>query len=477
MHEIITISVSHRANHLATQFFNCQEASLYDNKNDSEKSIFLNPIVDRLSKTVSYYPRALLWDAKTGTGSLGKHQYFNEDDYYNFDDGDNNNVEKNESSDIMITHPRINRSEYQMALDSGSKLPVLTPSITRYWSDYSKLIYQPKSLNTLRNWYHDVEEPNLPDYENLGERKFNDYIIGYDEFNDNYSMDFFDDNFHYQLEQCDSLQGFQMITDLDSAWGGFSTALLLELRNELPKSVVYTWGLNEDDPLTGTVTKDQMITRANLHKLSNKLRASINLKQESDLFIPLYEPPNTSNWELSGMLCKIFDTVNSLFSQSNMDQRRSMDYLAECIKDGDEVRNIVSNITSTDCTDLQYSFYPRVKPLKTRRNDDSLHIFSKASITRTMEINHKSNDLKELFTYPYSPSDTIPIAFRKVSEFTVDLESTEVCRDVYQQWHDIVSKYFRHDSDREELKDELATVSSNYEFGWYDDEDSGDDDY
>lgn len=37
-------------------------------------------------------------------------------------------------------------------------------------------------------------------------------------------------------------------------------------------------------------------------------------------------------------------------------------------------------------------------------------------------------------------------------------------------------RYFKNDSDREELKNELSDYASAYESGWYEDEDSGDDD-
>ena len=49
------------------------------------------------------------------------------------------------------------------------------------------------------------------------------------------------------------------------------------------------------------------------------------------------------------------------------------------------------------------------------------------------------------------------------------------CRDVFNHWSDYVSRRFRFDEDREELKDELSTMAAAYEIGWYDDEDSGDD--
>ena len=52
MHEVVTISVSQRANHLTTQFFNIQEGYLQLSKEQqvNDSKIFLNSVVDKVSK-------------------------------------------------------------------------------------------------------------------------------------------------------------------------------------------------------------------------------------------------------------------------------------------------------------------------------------------------------------------------------------------------------------------------------------------
>lgn len=61
-------------------------------------------------------------------------------------------------------------------------------------------------------------------------------------------------------------------------------------------------------------------------------------------------------------------------------------------------------------------------------------------------------------------------------EFVLELESSEKNRDIFKHWNEFVVRYFKNDSDREELKNELSDYASAYESGWYEDEDSGDDD-
>lgn len=77
-------------------------------------------------------------------------------------------------------------------------------------------------------------------------------------------------------------------------------------------------------------------------------------------------------------------------------------------------------------------------------------------------------------TYPWTPPDTTPEKFQDGISL-VELSVTEKTRDVFKQWLDMVSKYLRYDSDREELKEQLGTLASQYEYGWYDDDESGDD--
>lgn len=47
------------------------------------------------------------------------------------------------------------------------------------------------------------------------------------------------------LEECDQLQGLQMLTSTDDAWGGFAARYLDRIRDELGKTSAWVWGLEE----------------------------------------------------------------------------------------------------------------------------------------------------------------------------------------------------------------------------------------
>lgn len=470
MQEIITLSVSHRANHLTTQFFNCQEQSLYNPGNEGiDPSINLNPTIDRISRTVSYTPRALLWEARMGTGSLGTYQYIPETQDFYDSINDNN---KNLGNQLIKTNDRIPRSDYQNALDSNGSLPKLTKENTKYWSDYNKLIYQPLSFNTLKDWYHDVENPNFPDYHNLKQKQFEHFTQGVQEFA-KCKDEFFDHNFRLALEECDTLQGLNIVTDSDSGWGGFTTGLLEEIRDEIPKSNILTWAFCEEDLLTGSKTL-----------VANKIRSINSFRKESDLVLPILADVNgLSNWEIGGRTCRLFDTISALFSQTDLNQKRSMAHLIDCLTAGDEMKNIVTSIKESN-SDLSYSFLDKMNPYG-KNKSKKYHQFDYALITRGTKVQNKESkppgnstvlrELREFHVPAYNPSDTVPVEFASNMAGSINFEVTEQNRDVFKHWADYVSRYFRFDDDREELKDDLETTATAYEEGWYDDEDSGDD--
>ena len=77
MSEVITLSLSQRANHLVTHLYNNQEAHLPYSKTatvDYDNSVFLSTSKNP-NGTVNYSPRSLNYDLTRGYGSLGKYEY------------------------------------------------------------------------------------------------------------------------------------------------------------------------------------------------------------------------------------------------------------------------------------------------------------------------------------------------------------------------------------------------------------------
>lgn len=454
MHEVLSLSIGHRANHLATQFFNCEERKLYSRSaQENDFSVHLNPSHDKLNKTVSYAPRALLWEEKAGFGSLATYQYAQPEDYYFSGD-----EKKPKEGNIIWTSPKLSKSKYQAALDSGGTVPELNSDTAKYWSDYNRLIYAPSSFNTLQDWHHDVSKPDLPDFKGLDVHKFDSYELGVQEFQENYLQEFFDGNLHTQLEQCDTLQGINTISSLDSAWSGFSSSLLVELRNELPKSTIFAWNYYDESA---------RFSRAAVSSLECKIQSTVVSGEEADLVFPLAIKSGLSDWEQAGCTCRVLDTLNCVFSQRN--GRRSMDNVKNCVAMSDLNRNFVSSIFEQE----EHSYFASSPVFKNSRAEP--HIFSKSAITRGPIKESTINDGRTLHTFEFLPSDTVPQRYREPAQYTLELATSDRCRDVFLYWREIASKYLRSAVEGEDLIDNLGTLAAAYEYGWYDDEDSGDD--
>ncbi|SCU82500.1 LADA_0C05798g1_1 [Lachancea dasiensis] len=462
MREVISISASHRTNHVLTQFYNCQEQSLHSADAENDPTVFLNPTVDRISKTVSYAPRAILWDANGGAGSLGVHQYSETKDYYY--DAHHKPEETDPNIKLIHTQPRIPQSEYQTALDLGLPLPELDDKNTVFWSDYAKLVFGPANLNFLNDWYHNVQDPSCPDFHNLHQTLFDNFDVGLHEFKTNHATQFFDQQLHSQLESCDGLQAINLLSEVDNGWGGFSSSLLVEMRDELPKTDVISWGFNNDDVLT--LNQPIHSTRTKFQMICNKIRSSLALVRDSTLHFPIYSSPHESLWRSAGSTMLLFDAVNSVGSYQGEAKNTSLGYLIGALTHDEPHRNILSGLTAEE---HDFSFYSRVPKYRTSGSQ----IYSKLSIARGSTPT--SENKATINTSEWLPSDTIPAEYRTNSCYSVDLSVTEKPRDIFKNWFDLVSRHFKYDSDREELKEELGSLAALYEEGWYDDDDSGDD--
>ena len=57
--------------------------------------------------------------------------------------------------------------------------------------------------------------------------------------------DLLDRDLRLFAEESDQIQGFQIFTGTDDAWGGFSTSYVDNLRDEFGKTSIWLWGLED----------------------------------------------------------------------------------------------------------------------------------------------------------------------------------------------------------------------------------------
>ncbi|KAL8789968.1 MAG: hypothetical protein Q9213_000854 [Squamulea squamosa] len=292
MHEIVTLQLGHRANYLTTHFWNAQE-SYFDYDTSEEPSTIDHDVHFRAGQGPkgedTYTPRTLIYDLKGGFGTLRKWG-----DLYDTGDTDTDTQNLWEGSVVKQQDRPISQSAYQKALDEGlDEPPKLSPQTVRYWSDFARVFYHPRSI------------VQINDYE-LGSTivPFEKWDSGEELFSKlDKDHDLLDRDVRPWVEECDQMQAIQIFASADDAWGGFASKYVESLRDEYGKTQLWFWGL-EDQVGQGQRAK-QLIRIVNT---AQSLRAISTL---ASMYVPLaapsYIPPHveldrSSQWHVSGLL-------------------------------------------------------------------------------------------------------------------------------------------------------------------------------
>lgn len=466
MHEVLTLSLSPSANNLITHFFNAQESYL-DYTVSSKKqlintSIYLKPRL--IGNSVNFSPRALIWDYKTGFGALGQFEYAQNSDSSNHD------------AQVIQTNSKISKNEYQIALDSGLKLPKLNKNSIKYWSDFNRLIYEPKSFNSLKNWDFDpVKYPNgklYKDYQDDSKiREFKDFEVGVKEWKESNGIEFLEEKYRKSLEETDLLNGLNIVNELDTAWAGFTNELLAELRDDYnPKSEIFNF----------VIFNGQSNFELSNHELISRIKSFIALRQKSSLMVPLSNK-DSNLWYSSAYQNLVFESIQILNSRNS--NNISFNQFKNELIYGSNERNIISSINA-EINGNPINFTDKFFQTKKKSTNDPLK-FSETTIKRPqVKPNDENNRERKLFTETTHYSDLkfpTPDSFpddiiNKNDDLNIKLTIDTQPRALLLEWKTFVSKMLRDSDERSELIDELATLAQEYENEWYHSDDEEYDD-
>lgn len=126
-------------------------------------------------------------------------------------------------------------SAYTQSLDAGGDAAALTPAMVRYWTDFSRVYYHPRSLIEVG------DEPEGPDAESDLSWAAGDALFAALDR----EHDVLDRDLRPFLEEADHMQGLQVLSTVDDAWGGFAARYLERLRDEYGKTTLWLWALQE----------------------------------------------------------------------------------------------------------------------------------------------------------------------------------------------------------------------------------------
>jgi Tubulin domain len=144
---------------------------------------------------------------------------------------------------VIQRQAAIQQNDYQKSLEEGLEPPQLTTESVRYWSDFNRVYFHPKSIIQLNEY--ELNSSLMP---------FEKWDSGEELFNSlDKEHDLLDRDLRPFAEEADQMQGIQLIAGMDDAWGGFAARYMDRLKDEYGKTTIWFWGLEDDIKTTQRV--------------------------------------------------------------------------------------------------------------------------------------------------------------------------------------------------------------------------------
>nr|XP_042702220.1 protein misato homolog 1 isoform X7 [Chrysemys picta bellii] len=139
----------------------------------------------------------------------------------------------------------------------------------RVWSDYLRVRLHPRSIFMIHQYNDDGESSQLEAF-GQGESLLHDPTY----------LEELEDRLHFYVEECDYLQGFQILCDLNNGFSGVGAKVTELLHDEYSGRGILTWGLTPVIHNVGVSWKD-------FYRLMNTVLGIVHLSSHSSLFCPL----------------------------------------------------------------------------------------------------------------------------------------------------------------------------------------------
>ncbi|ODV90587.1 hypothetical protein CANCADRAFT_2317 [Tortispora caseinolytica NRRL Y-17796] len=473
MHEIIHLSFSAHANHATSHFYNAQESYFsYTSKSHIDPYVSFRQGKAADQKTDTFTPRAILWDMKNGRGGLPKAA-----DLYAEQYSQDHNVWQGDAQ--VIAQPKMPVSPYRAALDAGTEsADQLSIGNTKYWTDYSRVFWHPRSLFELENWYIDpIKYPNGRHRgytESTSAPSFAAYEFGAAEYDAASKADpALEDTFRKYLEECELVAGVTTITETDTAWGAFSSLAIAEIRdNYLPKTPLCTFGI--ESPYAAKLTRQSLHTRTksliDLFSLSTiYIPLTIPSKQAVDAALNTHSYCADSWWHSGALFSTVFETATISARLRDSNKYVSLHDLADQLNTGSK-RSVCGSLSAsfghTSALSLGQSSNDRknmIPQKQSRRRNHSTHELSSMNIDRYSDgvpVDEEALHVQARFSDVSSLPDFMHIETMKLA-LAATTDTAYLLNDLLQilpmlQWHD-------HD-ERSELATKIADMRDEYDY-------------
>uniref|UniRef100_A0A8C7ZMB9 Protein misato homolog 1 n=1 Tax=Oryzias sinensis TaxID=183150 RepID=A0A8C7ZMB9_9TELE len=285
--EVITLQLGHFSNFVGTHWWNLQDASLsYDP--ESPPAEIRSDVVFREGQTpaghVTYTPRLIAMDLKGSLQTLRQQGCL-------YDAGEDASAltwegslvthkespsEKNsflKDLDQLDSPPRKSSKNSGRADTVNSQLNRIQRSYrlegsVRVWSDFLRIHLHPRTVSVIHQYNHDGEAHRLEAF-GQGESVLQGALL-----------EELEDRLHFFVEECDYLQGFQILCDLGNGFAGLGSKVTELLQDSYGGRGILSWGLVPGAPAHSSPVKD-------LYRLLNCTLGMLHMATNSSLFCPL----------------------------------------------------------------------------------------------------------------------------------------------------------------------------------------------
>ncbi|KAJ7307368.1 hypothetical protein JRQ81_009381 [Phrynocephalus forsythii] len=159
---------------------------------------------------------------------------------------------------LSDSHPRPNETPKTSGVETAAPA----------WPDFLRTPLHPRSILTIHQYHHEGDSSRLEAF-GQGEKLLQEGAY----------PDELEDRLHFYVEECDYLQGFQVLCDLQSGFSGVGARATELLQDEYAGKGILTWGL--------TPVLQPTIPQRNFYQLMNTVLGLVKLSTHSSLFCPL----------------------------------------------------------------------------------------------------------------------------------------------------------------------------------------------
>lgn len=281
--EIITLQFGHYSNFIGAHWWNIQESSfIYKGEDVPEISYdVLFREGENLRKELTFTPRLILADLKGSCGSLPFHTSLYEE--VTTPDVSEDTVlwpsekiqvhyeNKNEKNDFLVD---LENQESKMNVD---EFPPFMESARRYnlndqvrvWSDYLGTKFHPRTITIINEYHH-----------NNSGGGFTTFSQGIDVWKTELFTEEWTNKLRAYAEECDYLQGFQVLFDLVDGFSGLSFSALTYLQDEYPSKSIFCF-----PNMSSSYPEDKL--NQHLIRIVNSVLSFSELPELSSAFLPL----------------------------------------------------------------------------------------------------------------------------------------------------------------------------------------------